>query len=254
MMTACIFILGLCIGSFLNVVIYRLPKLYSLSLPARSVTPCCGRKIPWFQNIPLLSFLALRGHCGFCQKRIHWVYPFVELLTALLWIAVWNKLRFFSWELAYFLIFVSLCIPILFIDLEHRIIPNELSYFGLCVGLAGSGFIPGFSIQESLFGALLGGGFFGLTAYAYEKFTHREGLGWGDVKLIAMIGAFLGKMGVVFTILASSLLGSAFGLVLMIRYKKDLKLALPYGPFLVLAALFYLFWGNPLENAWQLEL
>jgi leader peptidase (prepilin peptidase)/N-methyltransferase len=238
-------ITGAAIGSFLNVVIYRLPHGFHLGLPSRSACPKCKRRLRWYENIPILSYLVLRGRCAGCSSLVSLRYPLVEVLTALLFVAVY---KYFGISLStlYYWVFVAALLAITFIDLDHRIIPDAISLPLAALGVAGSFLIPQLGILSSVLGVLLGGGLFWFMGWAYEKATGREGLGFGDVKMLAMIGAFLGPKGTIGTILISSVSGSIVGLVLMIAHKKNLKLAIPYGPFLALGALIYLFWGDDL--------
>lgn len=242
--------LGLMVGSFLNVVIYRLPRGESVVRP-RSRCPSCRAKIRWFQNIPVLSYLALRGRCASCGARILLIYPVVELLTAFAFLIAVQR---FGVEPIVFIRdipFLCLLIAITFIDLEHRIIPDALSLGGLAWGLVTSWAAPGFSALDSIMGAGLGFGFFFGFAWLYERITGRSGLGGGDVKFIAMLGAFLGPGGVLFTMLASSVIGSVVGIAvgLASREANLMRTSIPYGPFLALGALIYAFIG---EELWRL--
>ena len=236
-------VLGLCVGSFLNVVIFRLPAGYLLGLPSRSACMNCRRKLFWYENIPLVSFLFLQGRCAGCDCRISFRYPFVELLTAVLFIAIY-RFYGFSFGALFYCLFVAGLIAITFIDLDHLIIPDSISLPGIISGLLGSFWVVDLGYLHSVLGVLSGGGVFWLLGWVYEKYTGREGLGFGDVKLLAMIGAFLGPSGALGTMVISSLMGSVFGVILMIAQKKDMKLAIPYGPFLAIGALTFLFWGD----------
>ncbi len=236
---------GLVVGSFVNVIIARLPERQSLVHP-RSRCPGCGAKIAWYDNIPVLSYLLLRGKCRHCKSRISVRYPVVELLTALLFLA--TKIRF-GWSLALILRdwpFVTLLVAITFIDLAHRIIPDRLSLPGLAIGLATSWMVsePGWPL--SLAGAALGFGVFFFFAWLYERMTGRSGLGGGDIKLLAMLGAFLGPEGVITVIFASSVIGSVVGISggLLSKEKNLMGVAIPYGPFLVIGALYYYLLGD----------
>lgn len=236
-------VLGASVGSFLNVVIYRLPNGFRLSLPSRSACMKCGRKLRWYDNIPVVSYVFLRGRCAGCGKSFSIRYPIVEIMTAVMFLAV---ARYFGATLTtlYYWAFVSALIAITFIDLDHRIIPDAISLPGIALGFLFSFMAPHLGYLSSFLGALAGGGSFWLLAWAYEKYTGREGLGFGDVKMLAMIGAFLGPHGVVGAIVISSLLGSVVGIVIMLVQRRDLKLSVPYGPFLAIGALTYLFWGD----------
>jgi leader peptidase (prepilin peptidase)/N-methyltransferase len=245
MMSIAAFLVGACIGSFLNVVIHRLPRGESIASP-RSRCPGCGRAIPAWENIPIASFLVLGGKCAGCEGTISWRYPAVELLTATGFAAT-----FFldgpGIPLLRDLLFFSLLVPIAFIDIDHRIIPDELSLGGLAAGLLLS-FLPGGEWKMSVAGALLGGGILYATAFLYEKVRGAEGMGGGDIKLLAMIGAFVGWRGALATIFFGALLGAAGGILAMRKGGEGLKTAIPFGPYLCVAALLsrYLgggFWG-----------
>jgi leader peptidase (prepilin peptidase)/N-methyltransferase len=235
------FALGACLGSFFNVLIYRLPREESIVLPA-SRCPSCGRPIRPAENIPLLGFLLLRGRCAGCGNRISWRYPGVEALTgAGFALLAWGDGIGFT--LARDLVFFSLLVPIVFIDIDHRIIPDELSLGGLAAGILLS-FLPGGDWKGALAGGVLGGGILFVTAALYHKVTGIEGLGGGDIKLIAMIGAFLGWRGALLTIFFGSLLGVGGGMFAMRKGKDGLKTAIPYGPYLCAAALIARFLGD----------
>jgi len=235
----------LVIGSFLNVVIFRVPRKMSIVRPPSRCTSC-GHQIRWYENIPVLSYLFLRGACRSCRAKISIRYPVIELLTALLFLTTEIKFGFSYVLIIRDWVFVSILIAVTFIDLEHRIIPDPLSLGGLAIGLATSWLVPGFGLLNSVLGAAFGFcAFYGL-AWAYLRFTGRSGLGGGDIKLIAMIGAFLGSGGVFATIFISSIFGSLVGIAWAIaRGRKEvMKLAIPYGPFLVVGALYYYLLGD----------
>jgi leader peptidase (prepilin peptidase) / N-methyltransferase len=235
------FLLGACLGSFSNVLIHRLPRDESIIRPA-SRCPACGRPVRAWENVPIVSFFLLRGKCAGCGGAISWRYPAVEAATGVgfLMIAWADGLGF---ALLRDLVFFSLLVPIVFIDIDHRIIPDELSLGGLAAGILLS-FLPGGDWQVSLAGALLGGGLLYVTAAVYRRVTGIEGLGGGDIKLLAMVGAFLGWRGALFTIFVGSLLGVAGGVVAMRKGSDGLKTAIPYGPYLCVAALMARFLGD----------
>jgi len=235
------FLLGACLGSFFNVLIYRLPREESIVRPA-SRCPACGRPVRAWENVPIVSFLLLRGKCAGCGSGISWRYPVVEAASGVGFLLIaWADGPGFV--LLRDLVFFSLLIPIVFIDIDHRIIPDELSLGGLAAGILLS-FLPGGDWKGALAGMVLGGGILFLTAAVYHKVTGIEGLGGGDIKLLAMIGAFLGWRGALFTIFFGSLLGVAGGLVAMRKGDEGLKTAIPYGPYLCVAALFARFLGD----------
>jgi len=242
-------IFGAMIGSFLNVCIHRLPKEESIVRPG-SHCPKCKTPIQYYDNIPLISFLLLRGKCRYCQASISIQYPIVEAITALssffLFITFGVSLSFI-----YYFSFVAALIVITVIDLYHQIIPDVISLPGIVIGLLGSLVIPQITLWSSLIGVLSGGGSLFLVATVYQWLFKREGMGGGDVKLLAMIGAFLGWKAVILTILLSSFIGSIIGITVMLIKGKDFKYAIPFGPFLALGAVISLFCGENLIN-WYL--
>ena len=234
---------GLAVGSFLNVVIYRVPLGFFVSLPSRSACRKCKRRLAWYENIPVFSYLALRARCRTCASPISARYPLVEIMTSALFVAVFGYYGA-TFATLYYSAFCAALVAITFIDLDHRIIPDVISFPFIAIGLLGSLAVPGLGIANSAMGAAAGGFGFWFMAWGYQKISGREGLGFGDVKLLAMIGAFLGPRGALGTVLLSSIVGSVVGIVIMIVQKKNLKLALPFGPFLALGAFVYLFWGD----------
>lgn len=242
-------ILGAMVGSFLNVCIHRLPKEESIVRPG-SHCPKCKTPIQYYDNIPLLSYLLLRGKCRYCQTSISIQYPIVEAITALssffLFIIFGVSLSFI-----YYFSFVAALIAITVIDLYHQIIPDVISLPGIVIGLLGSLIIPQITFWSSLIGVLSGGGSLFLVATVYQWLFKREGMGGGDVKLLAMIGAFLGWKAVILTILLSSFIGSIIGITVMFIKGKDFKYAIPFGPFLALGAVISLFYGENLIS-WYL--
>jgi leader peptidase (prepilin peptidase)/N-methyltransferase len=246
-----IFALGCCLGSFLNVCIYRLPQGLSIVSPG-SFCPQCRTPVRGYDNIPLLSYLLLRGRCRSCGAKISWRYPLVEGLTGALAVALYLKFGLTGSFFAFFA-FVAALVVITFIDLDHRIIPDVISLPGIGIGFLLSFFLPHPSVTESLIGLLAGGGSLYLVAVGYETLTKREGMGGGDVKLLAMIGAWLGWKAVLFTLFAASLTGSLIGGGAMVLQKQGRHYAVPFGPFLAFGCLAYLFFGPPLID-WYLNL
>lgn len=240
-----LFLFGLCVGSFLNVCIYRLPAGASIVRP-RSRCPECRSDIRAYDNIPLFSYALLRGRCRHCGTSIPLRYPMVELLTGLLAVAV-----FFRFSLtpaaAVFFIFSAVLIVVTFIDIDHQIIPDAVTLPGIVIFFIASFILPHQDLItpliQSLFGILAGGGSLFLVAWTYFALTGKEGMGGGDIKLLAMIGALLGWKGVLFTIFAGSSAGCLVGLLLMRSSREKMKLKVPFGPFLSLGALLYVFWG-----------
>ncbi len=252
------FIFGAVVGSFLNVCIYRLPRSESLVFPA-SHCPKCGNAIRPYHNIPIISYLVLKGRCRSCGEHISPQYPLVELTNALLTLFLFMKFGI-SPTFIFLFIFCSALVVITFIDLEHRIIPDVISLPGIAVGFISSFFAqaPGWQDSmagwlNSLVGILAGGGSLLVVAFVYHLLTKKEGMGGGDIKLLAMMGAFLGWAAVPFIIFASSLTGSVIGIALMLAQKKDTKLAIPFGPFLAFGAILYVFCGKEIIG-WYLNL
>ncbi|MDW7643682.1 MAG: prepilin peptidase [Desulfuromonadales bacterium] len=245
------FILGAVIGSFLNVCIYRVPAGESVISPP-SRCPQCGAGIRWYQNIPILSWIFLRGRCASCRTPIPWRYPAVEALTGGLFLLVLWTFELQAATLVYWL-FAALLVVITFIDLDHQIIPDVISLPGIPIGFVCTFFVPWLSWADSLLGILIGGGSLYLVAFLYELLTKKEGMGGGDIKLLAMIGAFLGWKAVFPVIFFSSLLGTLVGVPVMLIQKADSRLAIPFGPFLALGALICLFWGYEILS-WYLSL
>jgi leader peptidase (prepilin peptidase)/N-methyltransferase len=245
-LAAAAFWVGACMGSFMNVVIHRLPRGESIVRPG-SRCPACGRGIRAWENLPLVSFALLGGRCAGCRGRISWRYPAVEALTGagyVLIVLAGGPAALVARDLVFF----SLLVPITVIDIDHRIIPDVLSLGGVAAGLLFS-LLPGGDWKGSLAGGILGGAVLYGTAFAYEKSTGREGMGGGDVKLIAMIGTFLGWRGALLTIFLGSVLGVAGGVLAMRRGGDGLKTAIPFGPYLCAAALVSRYLG---ANIWNI--
>jgi len=248
-----IFLLGAIVGSFLNVCIVRIPKGGSVVHPP-SHCPGCKTAIRFYDNIPLLSYIALLGRCRACGAPISPRYFLVEFLMASLAVILYYQ---FSFSLAFLVsfVFVAALIVISFIDLDVRIVPDVISLPGIIAGLLFSvvaryGINDPFELIPSplnaLIGVLVGGGFLLALAWVYEAFTGVEGMGGGDIKLLAMIGAFLGWTSIPFTLLFASLTGSVIGIGFIIAKGVGRRFALPFAPFLCLGALLYLFFGNEL--------
>jgi leader peptidase (prepilin peptidase)/N-methyltransferase len=227
-------LVGLVIGSFLNVCIYRLPRDLSVVWPASRCT-ACGREISWYENIPVLSYTVLRGRCRTCGVSISLMYPLIELLTAGVFVATWAVFGP-AWLFAIRAVFGAAMIVLLVIDLQHQILPNEITLPGIVVGLAASlAAEPGW--RDALIGAAAGGGALWLVAWGYERLRHQEGLGFGDVKMLAMIGAFLGWKLMLLTLVGASILGSLTAGVLMLAGRADWQSKLPLGTFLAVTAV-----------------
>lgn len=236
------FIVGLCIGSFLNVVIYRLPLGASIIKPA-SHCPMCGSPVRPFDNIPLISWVVLMGLCRDCGSSISPRYFLVELLTGTL---TWTVARVYGMDISalVFMVFVWSLIAVTFIDLDHQIIPDEITLGGVVAGLAVSYFLP-IGLYGSIVGLLVGGGIFFLIAVIAPG-----GMGGGDIKLMAAIGAFTGWKHAVFTIIVGSALGAVVGLFMIALFGKGRKDKIPFGPFLATAAIISVLCGDRIINAY----
>lgn len=269
---AFVFLFGLIIGSFLNVCILRIPAGKSVILPASACTNC-GAPIHSYDNIPVASYLLLGGKCRQCNTKISVIYPLVELLTGLLFLACYEAfgLRF---ETAKWAAFSAILIVLVFTDLRERLLPDVVNYSGFGLGLLISLFTapsdgmalwlsnhvfdfappqPFLSLADALFGAAIGSGLLWLVSEAYFRLRGREGMGLGDVKMMLMAGGFLGARRTLLTILAGSLLGSVLGLAFMLLRRKGSDYELPFGTFLGMGALLVVFFGTPLIN-WYLSL
>lgn len=239
------------IGSFLNVCIYRLPRSVSLIHP-RSMCPSCRAQIAFYDNVPVASYIWLRGRCRHCGTAISLRYPLVELISGLFAVAVFARYGL-SWESLFVYALVAALVVITFIDIDHQIIPDVITYPGIGVGFIASFVLGYITYKESLIGIILGGGVLLLVAWSYHFLTKREGMGGGDIKLLAMIGAFLGWKGVIFTIFVGSAIGTVVGTVIALRTEEGRRLPIPFGPFLSLGALLFLFFG-PQIIGWYVAL
>ncbi len=233
-------------GSFLNVVILRVPLRQSIVSPG-SRCPKCHQPIRFYDNIPILSYMILWGRCRDCATYVSWRYPLIEFISGCLSLGLYCKFGFSPLYLIFFAFCASMLV-VFWIDLDHMIIPNSISLSGLIIGLIASIFeiIPGITWKMSLIGALFGALVLYIPATVYEKIRGVEGLGGGDIKLLAMIGAFCGPYGVLFVLLVSSLIGSLAGIVHILFRGGSSTSQIPYGPFLASAAIFYVFVGQPL--------
>jgi len=244
---AIIFIFGAVIGSFLNVCIYRIPRSKSIVKP-NSFCPACEKPIKFYDNIPIVSYIILGGKCRHCGAKISKRYPFVELLTAVIFLIIYRRCGL-SYELLVQMVFVSLLITISFIDYDFQIIPDVLSVGGMVFGLLIAFVRPGFRFMDAFYGVLIGGGVLFIIAYGYQLIAKREGMGGGDIKLLAMIGSFTGFKGVLFSLIGGSIIGSLVGIPLMLMKKENMKYAIPFGPFLSCAALIFLLTGDRYMDA-----
>jgi len=235
------FLSGLVLGSFLNSLIYRLPRGISVAR-GRSFCPKCGHQLQALDLVPLFSFIFLKGKCRYCRAPISWRYPLVELLSgtglALIFWFYGFSVAFFQWAVLYLLLF-----PLFFIDLEHKLLPDAITIPGIFMGLAfqvGQGYF-----WQSLLGAAIGGGLFFLIYLLWKG-----GMGGGDIKLALMVGAFLGYPLVLVWFFISFILGAIGGIIGMLVFKLKGKSAIPFGPYLTVAALITAFWGSSILEAY----
>jgi leader peptidase (prepilin peptidase)/N-methyltransferase len=242
-------LVGLALGSFLNVCIYRIPLKKSILFPS-SFCPTCGTKIRVRDNVPLLSFILLKGRCRKCKTKISLQYPLVEFITSAL--VVITYLRFgLGWEFASKVILSLSLIVVFFIDLKHRIIPDKITLPGIGIGFLFSFFVKSPSVVSSVIGILVGGVLFYLSAVLGELLFKKESMGGGDIKLAMMLGAFLGWQKILLVFLLSALLGTIVGTTAMLFSKvvKETRM-IPFGPFLALGAILALFLGDMLISAY----
>lgn len=235
-------ILGLLLGSFANVVIVRLPQGESVVRP-RSHCPSCKSLIRYFDNIPLISWLLLKGKCRNCNASISWKYPLVEALMAALFASTFY---YFSWQwfTLEILIFTFSVLIASFIDFDHYILPDTLTLSGIVIALLGAALNPERALLDSFLGFLMGGGSLWLVAYVYYAWKHIEAMGGGDIKLLAWIGALIGWKGIPFVILSASLVGAVVGIIISVKDRSGLQAKIPFGPYLAMGTLLYLFWGD----------
>ena len=240
---------GLIVGSFLNVCIYRLPLKQSIVWPASRCTTC-ERPLEWYENVPVVAWVALGGRCRTCHTRVSAMYPIVELVTGALFVGAY--LLYGVTPLMFVRTAFGCAMIVLFvIDLQHRILPNVITVTGVPIGFVLSLFLPP-GWQESLIGLLVGGGVLFVIGEAYYRLRGIDGLGMGDVKMLAMIGAVLGWRAVLVTLVLSSCSGALVGAAVMSRTKDGMRYALPFGTFLSIGALAASLVGEPLV-AWYLS-
>jgi len=231
------FVLGLIIGSFLNVCIYRIPRGISITKPL-SFCPACKKSIRFYDNIPIISYILLKGKCRYCGNPISIQYPLVELLTGIFSLVLFYKygLRL---EYAFYLIFVSSLIIISGIDIQYQIIPNLITIPGMLFGLL-IAFFLGKGLFNAISGLVLGGGSLLLVSWIYSLVTGKEGMGGGDIKLLGMIGAWLGPRSIFPVVMLASFSGVIISIIVFIAKNKGKETAIPFGPFLSLGATCYL--------------
>lgn len=258
-----VFFFGACIGSFLNVCIYRIPREESIVSP-RSHCPKCGKLIAWYDNVPILSWLLLRASCRHCRQPISPRYILVELLVATLFTLVWLKYGLGIFTPIYWVVIAGLVVAT-FIDFEHYIIPDRISLGGIALGLALSMIFPRIhaygtvlpqisvwsGLAQSLIGVLAGAGTLYLVAVIGRMIFKKDAMGLGDVKLLGAIGAFMGWRAVVFTIVVSSFAGSIVGIILIAIGDRKWQSKIPYGPYIALAAIVWIYIGFDLWSAYM---
>ena len=242
-------LLGLCVGSFLNVCIHRLPLKQSVAHP-RSRCPKCGYMLRWYDNLPVLSYVMLRARCRSCGAPISLQYPLIEVVTAIVFVAHWYAFGPTIF-LPVRLVFGCAMIVLFMIDLEHQILPDVITLPGIVSGLALSFFLPPGPV-ESLLGVLVGGGLLWGIAELWYRLRKVEAMGFGDVKMLAMVGGWLGIKMVLVTFVLSSMMGGLIGIVLLASRRADMATRVPFGTMLAVAALVASLYGGPLL-AWYLS-
>ncbi len=235
-----VFLIGLCWGSFLALFVYRVPRGISVIKP-RSFCDSCKTTIPFYYNLPIISYLFLKGRCKSCKTKIAISYPLIELITAVLFLISYQNLFYDYYSLIRSFLLITAIVPSVFIDIEHRIIPDRLSLGLIVTGFVLALFDPMMTWFQSLVGIVLGGGILFVVAWVYYKLTGREGLGGGDIKILAGLGALLGGYPVVLIMFMSSVIGSLYGIFMIIFFKKGRLTELAFGPFIGIAAIFYYF-------------
>ena len=232
------FIIGSVWGSFANVIIVRLPQDKSIITP-RSRCNKCGTTIRWYHNMPIFSWIFLRGKCAYCGVKISMRYPVVEFIMGAVFAYIYH-VHGLSYSTLDYLIFAFGVITASFIDIDHMILPDRFTLSGIVLGLIGAALNPEREFMDAFIGFLIGGGFLYAMAYTYYILRKVEGMGGGDIKLLGWIGAVCGMHSIPFVIIASSFLGIFFGIFYMIRSKDGLKTGIPFGPYLSMGALIYI--------------
>jgi leader peptidase (prepilin peptidase)/N-methyltransferase len=214
--------------------------------------PRCGTLIAFYDNIPIFSYIALRGKCRHCAARISFRYPVIECISGIFAVGVFLKYGL-SFEALIYFTFIATLLVITFIDIDHQIIPDVISLPGIPIFFAASFALSDITLVESILGILIGGGSLWIVAQLYYVLTRKEGMGGGDIKLLAMMGAIIGWKGVLFTIFVASAIGTVVGMLVMVKSRTSMKLKVPFGPFLAIGAIAYMFLG-PQLIAWYFNL
>jgi leader peptidase (prepilin peptidase) / N-methyltransferase len=236
------FVLGALLGSFANVIIYRLPQGESVIKP-RSHCRQCKKPVAWFDNIPILSYFILRGKCRYCGAKYSWRYPLVELIMGAVFCTVYLYYGITPTTIE-LLIFSFGLVTVTFIDFDHMILPDVFTLSGIVIGLVGALLNPDRQWWPAFLGVLIGGGFLWAISAIYFALRKIEGMGGGDIKLLAWIGAVLGWQAIPFVILTASLSGTLVGVLVMLKSRGNMQTAIPFGPYLALGAFFFIFGGQ----------
>lgn len=241
-----IFMLGLVIGSFLAVCIHRIPQGRSVVTP-RSACPACGTQIAWYDNVPLLSFLWLRGQCRACRRGIPLRYPLIEMVNGLGYLLVVWKFGM-TWETLVYAGLMSVFLVVTWIDWDHQIIPDVITLPGIILGFVCASFLLSTGWMNSLIGILVGGGVLLALAWASPFLFGKEGMGGGDIKFLAMVGAFLGWKAALLALMLASIVGAVIGVGLLLTKVMERGQYIPFGPYLALGSVIAMLWGPEIWN------
>lgn len=244
-----VFLIGLIIGSFLNVCIYRIPNNESISMPPSHCMNCKSR-LKWRDLVPVLSYLSTGGKCRYCGQKISSRYALVELMTGVLFLTVFD-LYGISIKTVYYSVFISILVTITFIDIDHYIIPDKILIFGLLFSLIFNILFKEVKLKQSILGLILSGGGMWIIISIIELIVKKECMGGGDIKLFGVVGFFLGLKGGLLTIILSIYVGAFYGLIIIIYSKikgKERNSVIPYGPFISVASIISIFFGDSIIN------
>lgn len=239
-------IVGLMMGSFFNVCVHRIPLHQSVVTPG-SHCPKCQHSIAWYDNIPVLSWLLLKAKCRHCASPISWRYPFLEAAVGVSWALIASHYGL-SLLLAQALIFVSLLWVLSLIDLETGLLPDVLTYPGMIIGLMFAAWLS--YLPDAVIGCVAGYGIFWIVNFLFKLITGQEGMGHGDFKLMAMLGAFMGWQALPFIVFASSIIGALVGGIWMLASRQERRVEIPFGPYLALAGVVWFFWSAEVLHAY----